>query len=216
MCWPRRRTPFGVARALTHIWPQSASSASLRWRRRRTARNFRQIGAALGRLPVAVNRRQERLDPAVELLGGEDQVVAPHRFPRRQQLALLPGSVVVREQLCAVTQPDPGEGPPLHVHRSEDELLYVLAGEFRFRLGGADSDAAAGSFVFVPKGTPHTWLNAGSERGRLLIVFTPAAPGMERFFIQASDLADDASIQEAFAEFAAGSGMDVLGPPLSG
>ena len=29
----------------------------------------------------------------------------------------------------------PGGGGPLHVHRDADELIYVLEGEFRFRLG---------------------------------------------------------------------------------
>jgi quercetin dioxygenase-like cupin family protein len=29
----------------------------------------------------------------------------------------------------------PGEGPPLHIHQREDEWLYVLEGEMRFRTG---------------------------------------------------------------------------------
>ena len=38
----------------------------------------------------------------------------------------------------------PGEGPPLHVHVNEDEIFYVLAGSFRFKLDGELRDAPAG------------------------------------------------------------------------
>src|SRR3954464_8896966 len=30
----------------------------------------------------------------------------------------------------------PGSGPPTHLHRTEDEFLYVVSGGFRFRGGG--------------------------------------------------------------------------------
>jgi quercetin dioxygenase-like cupin family protein len=58
------------------------------------------------------------------------------------------GALTVIETVVA-----PGEGPPLHVHVSEDEFIYVLEGRLRFRLAGALRDAPAGSFVFIPKGS---------------------------------------------------------------
>jgi len=76
----------------------------------------------------------------------------------------------------------PGEGPPLHLHVSEDEFLYVLEGRLRVRLDGHDHTAAAGAFTFIPRGVPHTWQNEGNDHARMLIVFTPGSPGMERFF----------------------------------
>lgn len=100
----------------------------------------------------------------------------------------------------------PGEGPPLHVHANEEETLYVLEGSFRFRLGEEIAAAPAGSLMFVPRGVPHTWQNAGEEPGRLLIVFTPA--GMERFFDRAE------GDRAAFAAFGEELGMTVAGPPL--
>ena len=60
----------------------------------------------------------------------------------------------------------PGEGPPLHVHRDQDETIYVLQGRYRVRLGERDVDAPAGAFVFIPRGTPHTWQNIGAEVAR--------------------------------------------------
>ncbi|HEX5618606.1 MAG TPA: cupin domain-containing protein [Solirubrobacteraceae bacterium] len=104
----------------------------------------------------------------------------------------------------------PGDGPPLHVHAAEDEAWYVIAGELRFQLGDERAAAPTGSFVFVPRGTPHCFVNAGSEPARILVLFTPS--GMERFFDRFSEL--DAFDPSAFAEIGAGVGMDVIGPPL--
>ena len=74
----------------------------------------------------------------------------------------------------------PGDGPPLHTHADEDESWYVLQGALRFRLGDDIADAPAGAFVFVPRGTPHCFQNAGAQPARIIVMFTPS--GMERFF----------------------------------
>lgn len=105
----------------------------------------------------------------------------------------------------------PGEGPPLHTHASEDESLYVIAGEMRFKLGDELHAAPAGSFVFIPRGTPHTWQNVGEEPARMLIHFAPS--GMERFF--EGFAAVDAPDGRDFETIGAAAGMDVVGPPLA-
>jgi hypothetical protein len=48
-----------------------------------------------------------------------------------------------------------------------------------------------------------------------LVLFTPAAAGMERFFERSAELADDARAADAFKKFASDGGMEVLGPPLA-
>ena len=74
----------------------------------------------------------------------------------------------------------PGDGPPFHTHAAEDESWYVLEGELRFRLGDDIASVGAGSFVFVPRGTPHCFQNVGAVPARIIVMFTPS--GMERFF----------------------------------
>lgn len=118
------------------------------------------------------------------------------------------GSLTALENVIA-----PGDGPPLHVHAAEDEAWYVLEGRLRFRLGTGLHAAPAGSFVFVPRGTPHCFQNVGSEPARILVLFTPA--GMERFFDRFAALPDGADIPEAFRSIGREVGMDVVGPPLS-
>jgi hypothetical protein len=76
-------------------------------------------------------------------------------------------------------------------------------------------EAPAGSFVFLPRDVPHTWQNGGETRARILVVFTPAAPGMERSFERAAELPDDTRAADAFGTFAGDAGMEVLGPPLA-
>jgi quercetin dioxygenase-like cupin family protein len=73
----------------------------------------------------------------------------------------------------------PGGGPPLHTHSREDESFYVLAGSFSFVCGEDALAGGPGSFVWLPRGTPHRY-EAGPEGGRLLALFTPG--GMENYF----------------------------------
>jgi quercetin dioxygenase-like cupin family protein len=120
------------------------------------------------------------------------------------------GAVTVLESVVA-----PGDGPPRHVHLNDDEFIYVLDGRLRVRLEEAVHEAPAGSFMFFPKGVTHTWRNAGDSEARLLVVFAPAAPGMERFFERSSELADETRPSDAFKRFASDAGMTVLGPPLA-
>jgi quercetin dioxygenase-like cupin family protein len=105
----------------------------------------------------------------------------------------------------------PDQGPPLHTHANEDEAWYVLEGELRFKIGGELRPAPAGSFVFVPKGTPHCFQNVGEHPARILVMFTPA--GMERFFDEVATLS--ATDPEDFAKIGDPLGMKVLGPPLA-
>jgi quercetin dioxygenase-like cupin family protein len=104
----------------------------------------------------------------------------------------------------------PGDGPPLHVHTNEDETFYVLEGDVRFKLADELRQGGRGTFLFIPRGTPHTFQNVGREDARVLIHFSPA--GMERFFQDFADLA--AADPSSFATIGAEAGMIVVGPPL--
>jgi quercetin dioxygenase-like cupin family protein len=108
--------------------------------------------------------------------------------------------------------PDAGEGPPRHTHAEQDEVLYVLDGEFRFKLDDELTSAPAGSFVFIPRGRPHAWQNVGSETGRLLVILMPAGR-FEEFFEQFSKF--DEPDPAAFAKLGEDVGMEVVGPPLA-
>jgi oxalate decarboxylase/phosphoglucose isomerase-like protein (cupin superfamily) len=107
------------------------------------------------------------------------------------------------------------EGPPLHVH-DQDELIYTLGGSMRVKLGDTLSEAPARSFVFIPRGTPHTWQNIGSEPLRFFATIMPAAVAFEEFFKRYAQLPAEERGVEAFARVAAETrAFEVVGPPLA-
>lgn len=90
----------------------------------------------------------------------------------------------------------PQSGPPPHIHQREDEAFYVLEGRFSFLCGDYQSIFEAGSFVYIPKGTLHTFKNVGEQQGRLLVIITPA--GLEEFFYSVGTPAVDLTTPPAF------------------
>jgi len=88
------------------------------------------------------------------------------------------GSLSVVEVLAA-----PGGGPPPHVHANEDEIWFVLDGEFEILHGEETIRLTAGGFAFVPRGTVHRFENVSDTPSRVLVAFTPG--GFEGFFFEA-------------------------------
>ena len=80
----------------------------------------------------------------------------------------------------------PGTGPPRHIHRSCDELFYVLEGEFLFLVGERQVSALPGTFVFIPRGTVHAAKVVGTEPGKVLVGYVPG--GLERSFEEFAQL----------------------------
>ncbi len=124
------------------------------------------------------------------------------------------GRVAVIEHLA----PE-GAGSPLHVHHDEDEWFYVTDGTLTFWVGGQLFEASAGSFVYGPRGIPHTF-TVTSPEARFLLVTEPA--GFERFVRELSEPAQaltlpPATIQppapERMMALAAEYGIEIVGPP---
>lgn len=67
----------------------------------------------------------------------------------------------------------PVAGPPPHVHRSNEELFFILEGEVDFTLEGATRRLGAGGVAFVPRGAVHTFAVAGGRPARWVGVFAP-------------------------------------------
>ncbi len=69
---------------------------------------------------------------------------------------------------------------PLHVHKDEDEVWYVLEGEHVIQIGDDEFHAGFGDTVFGPRGVPHAQRRVVPRTGRFLEFFSPA--GFEGFF----------------------------------
>jgi len=66
----------------------------------------------------------------------------------------------------------PNQGPPLHVHHSDDEAWHVLDGALRFHFTNHSIDAGPGATVMAPAGVAHTYGNPGPGDVRYLIIST--------------------------------------------
>jgi len=64
-----------------------------------------------------------------------------------------------------------------HLHHDSDEVAWVLAGEFTFKIGDEITVGGPGTCAFMPREVPHAWKNTGSEVGRVLFLYTPADAG---------------------------------------
>ncbi len=106
-----------------------------------------------------------------------------------------------------------GLGPPLHVHRDCAESFFVLAGRYRMHLNGRDFECPTGSFVYVPRGMPHTFQSA--EAGsRKLNLYTPA--GMVGYFDELAAAIDAGADPAGLDAIGGRYDMEILGPVPEG
>ena len=142
--------------------------------------------------------------------------VAPLRLFGVEIRVLLPTEAIEGGLSVFEDRNGPGAGPPLHVHHDAEEVFAILAGSYRFQCGDAAFEAGPGDVAVVPRGTPHTYLNAGPGEGRLLVTMRPG--GFEGFFreVAAAGLDVPGDIEE-ITRIGGRYGIEVLGPnPLAG
>ena len=106
-------------------------------------------------------------------------------------------------------------GPDLHVHDQSDEMVHVLSGELAMQVGDDRHILGRGDVAWVPRGTAHTFGNAGSDPARALAVATPG--GLEDFLAdQATYLAARTGPpdRDALAQLRRRHGGRLPGPPI--
>ena len=74
----------------------------------------------------------------------------------------------------------PGFKTQWHSHPNCEETFYILEGVLTVKSGGKTYHARAGSFVYIPRGTPHGQGNFADKSVRFITTVTPG--GMEVFF----------------------------------
>jgi quercetin dioxygenase-like cupin family protein len=77
-----------------------------------------------------------------------------------------------------------GKSTPLHLHPSEEETIYVLAGELLVHIEGDEHRIGTGGCFMAPRGVPHAF-KVVSETARLLCVLTPGSA--EAFYRDAGE-----------------------------
>jgi mannose-6-phosphate isomerase-like protein (cupin superfamily) len=110
-------------------------------------------------------------------------------------------------------------GPPLHIHRAEDEILQIIDGTVRIVCGDTDLTLGPGAFAYLPRGIPHTFWVQGDEPARMLAIFTPG--GIEQMFIDSGEPTDTAQLPDGngtppggLEALTADYNVEHIGPPL--
>jgi mannose-6-phosphate isomerase-like protein (cupin superfamily) len=103
-------------------------------------------------------------------------------------------------------------GPPLHLHRDQDEWFYVIKSEFVMQVGDESFHLTAGDSIFMPRKVPHTFAHVGDGDGRLVATYQPAGD-MEAFFRIQSKFTGSESQGELQRIYKA-HGLELIGPPL--
>jgi quercetin dioxygenase-like cupin family protein len=112
----------------------------------------------------------------------------------------------------------PGDTPPLHLHRYDDEGFYVLDGALRLHAAGRTMDLGAGEFARVPRDTPHVYFVVSETPSRWLAI---SNGGFERFVEEVSIPARTLTTPhdpylppaDELTEIACRHGIELLGPP---
>lgn len=104
-----------------------------------------------------------------------------------------------------------GKGVPLHVHPLQDEIFYVLQGEYYFQVGEEKHRLTVGDSIFLPRKVPHAWTQI-SKKGKLTVILQPAGK-LENFFLTVAALKYNPTADEMKQIFADNE-MEVVGPPL--
>ena len=91
----------------------------------------------------------------------------------------------------------PGGGPPPHSHQREDETFFVLEGDYEFLENGQWRPIQRGQAIHARRGSVHTFRNAGSTSGKILVFCAPA--GMEKYLEEISVLSMPADVEKLLA-----------------
>lgn len=102
-------------------------------------------------------------------------------------------------------------GPPLHIHEKQDEIFFVVEGNYTFKVGEELFFLTKGDTIFLPRKVPHCFAQT-SEKGKMFFLFQPSGK-MEAYFRKLATFKGQPSPEEG-AKLFADHEMKVVGPPL--
>lgn len=102
-------------------------------------------------------------------------------------------------------------GPPLHIHPHQDEIFFIVQGEYLFQVGDDKHTLKAGDTIFLPRAVPHAFAQL-TENGKMFFLFQPSGK-MEDYFRAIGDLTLPPTPEQG-AKIFADYDMKIVGPPL--
>ncbi len=105
-------------------------------------------------------------------------------------------------------------GPPLHVHREQDDTFFVLEGVLAVQVGDEVFDLGPGDFATVPPGVPHTFDNIRKDQPPVKVCNLMTPGGLDAQFRDMAALGEAADDPAKMAELRAKHGINAVGPTL--
>lgn len=102
-------------------------------------------------------------------------------------------------------------GPPLHLHHNQDEIFFIIEGEYTFKVSDTIHKLKKGDTIFLPRKVPHAFAQT-SEKGQMYFMFQPSGK-MEDFFRKLATFKGQPTPEEG-AKLFSDHEMEVVGPPL--
>ena len=136
---------------------------------------------------------------------GEDYGVGPFRFKQ--------GSLTGGRFDFLVGEVGYLIGPPLHVHRDQDDTFLVLEGVLTVQVGEEIIELHPGDFATVPPGVPHTFDNIRKDQPPVKVVNLMTPGGLDAMFRDPAAMPamrDPSKSDELWERH----GVRVVGPPL--
>ncbi len=105
-------------------------------------------------------------------------------------------------------------GPPLHVHREQDDTFFVMEGPIAVQVEDEIHHLGPGDFATVPPGVRHTFDNIDKTQPppKVCNLMTPG--GLDAQFREVLELGDGANDPDRRAEIREKYGITVVGPTL--
>jgi mannose-6-phosphate isomerase-like protein (cupin superfamily) len=126
--------------------------------------------------------------------------------------------------ICVIEHKMPfGYAPPLHIHKTQDEVFHILRGRMRFEVGGKTFVGQAGDILTAPKGVPHRFI-VESRDGAHGFTIT-SGPDFETFVTESSPpilmevqgalpMPSEKDL-EVLTQASIRNNIDIIGPPLA-
>lgn len=148
-----------------------------------TRRLFLQLGAVFVRQPRTATASQSAQSTSwrgavLQANEGEHLVAGRRRAPMRIKID---STTAVGATMSMVISEVPASASiPIHLHRNEDELIFIHTGTGIVTLGDRRVPSSAGAVLYAPRGVWHGIENTGSDVLTWCAIWSP--PGFEQYF----------------------------------
>lgn len=106
------------------------------------------------------------------------------------------------------------DGPPLHVHREQDDTFYVLEGVLAVQIGDEVFDLGPGDFGTAPPGVPHTFDNTRKDQPPVKVCNLMTPGGLDRQFRDRASMGEAANDPKQLEKLREEHGITIVGPTL--